>query len=267
MPQRCGQGTSAGVLRVRAVGWLPSLTNELRRRLKRVDEVLGPDLATHRQAVDDTRQGVGEVLRPVGGVVDPPGLRVDLQREQLVQQRVIPGHVDAPVVERRFQHLVGMGRAVHGAQAGACLIFIAGTWRRILITITGFTLAHTLTLTLAALDLARLPIPPIEAVIALSIVFLAREIALDRRDTLTIDFMTVQYEAVVDDQEAMSRTIIDFCGLPWDDACLRYYESSRQSRTLSYDQVRRPIYKSSVGRAERFAAHLGPLRNALDAGP
>lgn len=67
----------------------------------------------------------------------------------------------------------------------ACLIFIAGTWRRILVTITGFTLAHSITLTLAGLELVRLPIPPIEAVIALSIVFLAREIALDRRDTLT----------------------------------------------------------------------------------
>jgi len=67
----------------------------------------------------------------------------------------------------------------------ACLIFIAGTWRRILVTITGFTLAHSVTLTLAGLGLVRLPTPPIEAVIALSIVFLAREIALDRRDTLT----------------------------------------------------------------------------------
>ena len=67
----------------------------------------------------------------------------------------------------------------------ACLIFIAGTWRRILITITGFTVAHSITLTLAALEFVRSPIPPIEAVIALSIVFLAREIVLDRRDTLT----------------------------------------------------------------------------------
>jgi hydrogenase/urease accessory protein HupE len=67
----------------------------------------------------------------------------------------------------------------------ACLILIAGTGRRILITITGFTIAHSITLSLAALNLVRLPIPPIEAVIALSIVFLAREIALERRDTLT----------------------------------------------------------------------------------
>lgn len=67
----------------------------------------------------------------------------------------------------------------------ACLILIAGTWRRILVTITGFTIAHSITLTLAALDLVHIPVPPVEAVIALSIVFLAREIALNRRDTLT----------------------------------------------------------------------------------
>jgi len=67
----------------------------------------------------------------------------------------------------------------------ACLILIAGTWRRILITITGFTVAHSVTLTLAALGLVRIPVPPIEAAIALSIVFLAREIATERRDTLT----------------------------------------------------------------------------------
>lgn len=67
----------------------------------------------------------------------------------------------------------------------ACLVLIAGTWRRILITVTGFTLAHSITLALAALNVVRVPVPPVEAAIALSIVFLATEIARDRRDTLT----------------------------------------------------------------------------------
>jgi hydrogenase/urease accessory protein HupE len=72
----------------------------------------------------------------------------------------------------------------------ACLILVAGTWRRILITITGFTVAHSVTLTLAALELVHVPVPPIEAAIALSIVFVAREIAIERRDTLTWRFPT-----------------------------------------------------------------------------
>jgi len=67
----------------------------------------------------------------------------------------------------------------------AGLIFIAGTARRILTTITGFTLAHSVTLALSALDILRLPIMAIEAVIALSIVFLAVEIVKGPRDTLT----------------------------------------------------------------------------------
>ena len=66
-----------------------------------------------------------------------------------------------------------------------CLLWIAGSARRVLITVSGFTLAHSITLVLSALEIIRLPIRPIEAVIALSIVFLATEIVKDRRNTLT----------------------------------------------------------------------------------
>ncbi|MCP3904261.1 MAG: tetratricopeptide repeat protein [Planctomycetes bacterium] len=86
------------------------------------------------------------------------------------------------------------------------------------------------------------------------------------RDVLEVPFLEVDYEALVNDQEATTRQIIDFCGLPWDDACLRFHEVRRAERTLSLDQVRKPVYRSSVGRAERFGAHLDPLRAALAAG-
>ncbi|MFW2388714.1 MAG: HupE/UreJ family protein [Polyangiales bacterium] len=66
-----------------------------------------------------------------------------------------------------------------------CLILIAGTWRRILVTITGFTLAHSITLALSALGLVRVPIPAVEAAIALSIVFLAVEIVRGDKSSLT----------------------------------------------------------------------------------
>ena len=66
-----------------------------------------------------------------------------------------------------------------------CLVFIASTPRRILITVTGFTIAHSITLVLATLGIVKLPIPPVEAVIALSIVFVASEIAGGRKDSLT----------------------------------------------------------------------------------
>ena len=70
----------------------------------------------------------------------------------------------------------------------ACLLFIARTWRRILITVTGFTIAHSITLALAALGVVKVPVPPVEAAIALSIVFLAVEIVRNRADTLTMRY-------------------------------------------------------------------------------
>jgi Flp pilus assembly protein TadD len=77
--------------------------------------------------------------------------------------------------------------------------------------------------------------------------------------------LEVVYEAVVDDLEAESRRIIDFCGLDWDDRCLSFHDSGRIVRTMSYEQVRRPIYRSSIGRYKRFEPHLGPLFEALAA--
>jgi hydrogenase/urease accessory protein HupE len=66
-----------------------------------------------------------------------------------------------------------------------CLMWIAGSWRRILITVTGFTLAHSVTLGVSALGIVRVPIPPVEAAIALSILFLATELVKGPRHSLT----------------------------------------------------------------------------------
>ncbi len=67
----------------------------------------------------------------------------------------------------------------------ACLLLIANTSRQLLITVTGFTVAHSITLALSALNLVRVPTPPVEAVIALSVVFLACEIAKGDERSLT----------------------------------------------------------------------------------
>ena len=66
-----------------------------------------------------------------------------------------------------------------------CLLLIAGTGRRIFITVTGFTIAHSVTLALSALGVVRVPVPPVEAAIALSIVFLAVEIVRGNENSLT----------------------------------------------------------------------------------
>ena len=75
--------------------------------------------------------------------------------------------------------------------------------------------------------------------------------------------MEIRYEEMVADQEAVSRRMIEFIGLEWDDACLRFHESSRRTLTASYDQVRQPIYRASVSRHQHYARHLEPLLQAL----
>ena len=71
--------------------------------------------------------------------------------------------------------------------------------------------------------------------------------------------LTVQYEDVVADFENQVRRLLDFCGLPWEEACLRFYESERPVRTPSSEQVRQPIYDRSVGHWLNYEHHLGEL--------
>ena len=75
--------------------------------------------------------------------------------------------------------------------------------------------------------------------------------------------LDVRYEDVVADLESQARRIIAYCGLPWDDRCLAFHKTERPIRTASATQVRRPIYKSAVGRWRVYEGYLGPLLAAL----
>lgn len=86
------------------------------------------------------------------------------------------------------------------------------------------------------------------------------------QQVLDLEMMEVWYEDLIADQEGVSRAMIEFCGLQWHEKCLRFYESKRDVSSASYAQVRQPIYRSSVGRAEKFEAFLGPLKRALAGG-
>jgi len=81
--------------------------------------------------------------------------------------------------------------------------------------------------------------------------------------SLDLSILDVDYEDVVSDLERQSRRMTDFLGLPWDDRCLRFHNTKRAVLTASVQQVRRPIYKSSVQRWRRYESHLGPLKAAL----
>jgi hypothetical protein len=75
----------------------------------------------------------------------------------------------------------------------------------------------------------------------------------------------VSYERLTTDQEAVSRELVGFVGLDWDDSCLRFHENHRTVETATIDQVRRPMYRSSVGRWRQYENHLAPIMAALHA--
>ncbi|HLN23516.1 MAG TPA: sulfotransferase, partial [Patescibacteria group bacterium] len=77
-------------------------------------------------------------------------------------------------------------------------------------------------------------------------------------------FLEIDYEAMVEDSEGQVARILAFCDLPWDPACLRFYETKRMVTSASFDQVRSPIHRKSIGRAQTFRAWLGPLIAALE---
>jgi tetratricopeptide (TPR) repeat protein len=76
-------------------------------------------------------------------------------------------------------------------------------------------------------------------------------------------FIEIDYETVVGNLETEARRLVAFCGLSWDDACLSFHQGSQIVRTASMNQVRRPLYASSVARWEAFRGELGPLLEAL----
>jgi Sulfotransferase family len=99
------------------------------------------------------------------------------------------------------------------------------------------------------------------------LVFLYRQcdrLAQHWRRVLPADrFFEVEYEAVTADPEPLARQMIAFCGLDWDEACLRPQDNERAVRTASLWQVRQPIYRSSTERWRRYEPWLGALRELL----
>lgn len=72
-----------------------------------------------------------------------------------------------------------------------------------------------------------------------------------------------RYETLIENQEEQSRRLIDYLGLPWDDACLRFFDRDGSVNTPSRWQVRQPIYKSSVKRWKNYENEIQPLIESL----
>jgi tetratricopeptide (TPR) repeat protein len=79
------------------------------------------------------------------------------------------------------------------------------------------------------------------------------------RQVLPVPILEVDYEETVADLETVARRLIEWCGLAWEPACLRFHETQRPIRTASVVQVRQPIYQQSVGRWKHYERELAEL--------
>ena len=82
-------------------------------------------------------------------------------------------------------------------------------------------------------------------------------------NTLDIKILRIQYEDLVRNPDSTIHKLIEFCGLDWNENCLSFHKNKRTVNTPSYNQVRRPIYTSSIERWKHYDKYLEPLRMAL----
>jgi predicted Zn-dependent protease len=82
-------------------------------------------------------------------------------------------------------------------------------------------------------------------------------------DVLPGRVFRVLYEEVVNDPEQQIRRLLDHCGLPFEDRCLRFYETDRAVRTVSSEQVRLPIFRDGLDQWRHYEPFLAPLKSAL----
>lgn len=73
---------------------------------------------------------------------------------------------------------------------------------------------------------------------------------------LPLQTLDVSYEELIEKPDGVTHEILKFCGLEWSDKCAEFYNSDRTVMTLSYDQVRRPMYATSVNRSKQYVSHL-----------
>lgn len=77
------------------------------------------------------------------------------------------------------------------------------------------------------------------------------------------DVLDVHYEDTVTDLESQVRKLLDFCGLPFEEQCLRFHETRRAVKTASSEQVRQPIYRGALGLWKKYGDAMDPWREDL----
>ena len=190
-------------------------------------------------------------LKPPGGVLDPARFNPSMLRSEakayLAKIRGAKG--DAYVTDKmltNFQHLGLISRLFPNARIIECVRHPFDT--AVSCYFQDFTTGNAYTRNLSDLGMF--------------IKDYGRVMAHWKR-VLPNPMLTVRYEDLVGDQEAETRRVLDFLELPFDDACLRFHESTKVAVTASNQQVTQPMYASSVRRCDNYMSHLGPLRDIL----
>jgi hypothetical protein len=84
------------------------------------------------------------------------------------------------------------------------------------------------------------------------------------QNDLQLPMLDIQYEELVNDNELLSRKLVEYCGLKWDKNCLYPHDNPGDIVTASYNQAREKIHTTAIGRWKHYDIFLDPLREALD---
>ena len=77
------------------------------------------------------------------------------------------------------------------------------------------------------------------------------------------DIFILDNEELVNNQEKISKKLIDFCDLEWEEQCLEFHKNKRQVRTASIEQVRKPINNKSIGAWKKYEEYLSEMLSEL----
>jgi hypothetical protein len=84
------------------------------------------------------------------------------------------------------------------------------------------------------------------------------------REVLPVPLLEVDYEETVADLDGVARKLVAWCGLEWESQCLEFHQTKRPVRTASVVQIRRPIFRTSVGRWKHYEHALGSLFTQME---
>jgi len=78
------------------------------------------------------------------------------------------------------------------------------------------------------------------------------------------EILDLKYESIINNQKDTTENLLKYCGLEWEEQCLKFYETERSINTASSEQVRQPIYKGAMNAWKNYERHIAPLIETLE---